>query len=140
LGPAAPGEKGCAFHGAGVAGYYSSCPSGEPKSIGENPILLMAAHSLRSFDRRRQYPADVAGYHCRCPSGKFKTNGHLGPVRLAEAKQVVVARDHLFFCLKGMQSLPGQVARAKRVCLRLSACVCVSRASKASGRPLNLIK
>ena len=32
----------------------------------------MAALSLRSFDGRRQYPADVAGYYSRCPSGKFK--------------------------------------------------------------------
>jgi hypothetical protein len=48
-------------------------------------IFLMAALSLRSFDRRRQYPADpretgcafhgagVAGYYSRCPSGKSKT-------------------------------------------------------------------
>ena len=59
--------------------------------------ILMAAHSLRSLDSRRQYPADpretgsafhgaspretgcafhgagVAGYHSRCPSGKSKT-------------------------------------------------------------------
>jgi len=31
------------------------------------------ALSLRSFDARRQYPADVAGYYSRCPSGKSKT-------------------------------------------------------------------
>jgi hypothetical protein len=30
----------------------------------------MAALSLRSFDSRRQYPADVAGYYSRCPEGK----------------------------------------------------------------------
>jgi hypothetical protein len=35
--------------------------------------FIMAALSLRSFDWRRQYPADVAGYYSRCPSGKFKT-------------------------------------------------------------------
>jgi hypothetical protein len=34
----------------------------------------MAALSLRSFDRHRQYPADLAGYYSRCPSGKSKTN------------------------------------------------------------------
>jgi hypothetical protein len=36
--------------------------------------ILLAAHSLRSFDARRQYPADVAGYYSRCPSGKIKTS------------------------------------------------------------------
>jgi len=35
-------------------------------------IFLKAALSLRSFDCRRQYPADVAGYYSRCPAGKFK--------------------------------------------------------------------
>jgi hypothetical protein len=33
----------------------------------------MAAHSLRSLDYRRQYPAYLAGYHSRSPSGKSKT-------------------------------------------------------------------
>jgi hypothetical protein len=41
------------------------------------------------------------------------------PPQPAEAKQAVAARGHLFFCLKGMHILPGQVARVKRVCLPL---------------------
>jgi hypothetical protein len=41
------------------------------------------------------------------------------PPRPAEAKQAVAARGDLFFCLKGMHILPGQVARVKRVCLPL---------------------
>jgi hypothetical protein len=49
--------------------------------------FLMAAHSLRSFDWRRLYPADVAGYHSPCPSGKSKTIGE-DPILLMAARSL----------------------------------------------------
>jgi hypothetical protein len=96
------GEDLVTIHGIFLDGSMRQCRTLISSAFGIN--FLMAARSLRSLDRRRQYPADLAGYHCRCPSGKFKTICSFNLIREAMAIRVRPGRpDSMSACVERTQ-------------------------------------